>query len=45
MLLLPKKFLPKRNNTPYCRLGVMYFLPHLLNTRDHMINVSTTEVD
>ena len=37
--------LPNRNNTPSGRSEVMYFLPHLYGTADHMISFDTAETD
>ena len=36
---------PNRNNTQSGRPDVMYFLPHLYGTTDHMISIDTAEVD
>ena len=34
-----------RNNTPSGMPDVMYFLPHLYGTTDHMISINTVETD
>ena len=36
---------PNRNNTQSGRPDVIYFLPHLYGTTDHMISIDTAEVD
>ena len=36
---------PNRNNTQSGRPDVMYFLPHLYGTTDHMISIDTAETD
>ena len=36
---------PNRNNTPSERTGVMYFLPHLSGTTDHMVSIDTAVTD
>ena len=38
-------FLPNRNNTPSGRLDVVYSLPHLCGTTEHMISIHTAGTD
>ena len=36
---------PNRNNTQSGRPDIMYFLPHLYGTTDHMISINTAKND
>ena len=36
---------PNRNNTPFGRPDIMYFLPHLCGTTDRMISINTRKTD